>query len=114
METFHLFHLAACWVGRTAFPQVGSTPLTTGPVTPVIESSSPTHHLRGAPPPLPNSVIRAAATHMVFASRKSKDFITPQQVDELEHWTGQVNPILDILHVLLKSHAHIFSLYQNL
>lgn len=90
METFHLFHLAACWVGRTVSPEVGSTPLTTGPVTPVIESSSPTQHLRRAPPPLPNSVIRAAATHMVFASRKSRDFITPQQVDELEHWTGQV------------------------
>ncbi|KAF8898023.1 nucleoside phosphorylase domain-containing protein [Gymnopilus junonius] len=89
METFHLFHLAACWVGRTVFSQVGSTPLTTGPVIPVIESSSPTQHLRSAPPPLPNSVIRAAATHMVFASRKSKDFINPQQVEEVENWTAQ-------------------------
>ncbi|KDR73232.1 hypothetical protein GALMADRAFT_100855 [Galerina marginata CBS 339.88] len=90
METFHLFHLAACWVGRTVSTDAAPTPLTTGPVTPVIaQSSSPTHPLHRAPPPLPNSVIRAAAAHMVFASRKSQDFITPQQVEEVENWTAQ-------------------------
>lgn len=26
---------------------------------------------------------------MVFASRTSQDFITPEEVSELEHWTGQ-------------------------
>jgi len=99
METFHLFHLAACWVNRTVFTDAGSTPLTTGPVTPVIaQSSGPTHPLHRAPPPLPNSVIRAAGTHIVFASRKSQDFITPQQVEELENWTAQgiLNALVNI------------------
>lgn len=38
----------------------------------------------------PNSVIRAAAVHMVFAARLSQDFITPDEVKEVEKWTGQV------------------------
>ncbi|TFK70867.1 purine and uridine phosphorylase [Pluteus cervinus] len=36
-----------------------------------------------------NSVIRAAAAQMIFASRLSQDFITPADVKELEDWTGQ-------------------------
>lgn len=92
METFHLYHLATCWKGRTLTTKAGSTPLTTGPVSPTISqtASSPTHPVHPAPLTLPNSVIRAAATHLVFASRKSQDFITPQQVAEVEKWTGQV------------------------
>jgi hypothetical protein len=35
------------------------------------------------------SDIKAAAVHMVFASRTSQDFITPQQVVDLESWAGQ-------------------------
>ena len=92
METFHLYHLAACWKGRTLATKAGSTPLTTGPVNPTISqtTSSPIHLVHPAPLTSPNSVIRAAATHLVFASRKSRDFITPQQVAEVEKWTGQV------------------------
>ena len=92
METFHLYHLAACWKGRTLTTKAGSTPLTAGPVNPTISqtTSSPTHLSQPAPLTLPNSVIRAAATHLVFASRKSQDFITPRQVAEVEKWTGQV------------------------
>lgn len=91
METFHLYHLAACWKGRTLTTKAGSTPLTTGPVSPTITqtTSSPAHLVHPAPLTLPNSIIRAAATHLVFASRKSQDFITPQQVAEVEKWTGQ-------------------------
>lgn len=91
METFHLYHLAACWKGRTLTTKAASTPLTTGPVSPTItQTTSPTHLVHPAPLTSPNSVIRAAATHLVFASRKSRDFITPQQVAEVEKWTGQV------------------------
>jgi uridine phosphorylase len=39
------------------------------------------------------SLIRVAAVHMVFASRTSLEFITPQSVDELETWTGKVRVI---------------------
>jgi uridine phosphorylase len=87
METFHLYHLAACWGGRSVVSKVLSTPLTTGPVNPIISEIHPIH-----PAPLvsQNSVIRAAAVHMVFASRKSQDFITPKQVEETENWTSQV------------------------
>ncbi|PPQ90719.1 hypothetical protein CVT25_005027 [Psilocybe cyanescens] len=99
METFHLFHLAACWHARTAVSKVVRTPLTTGPVTPIIaQSSNPTPQVPPAPLPLPNSVIRAAGIHMVFASRKSQDFITPEQVQEVEDWAGQgvLNALINI------------------
>ncbi|EDR06345.1 uncharacterized protein LACBIDRAFT_300491 [Laccaria bicolor S238N-H82] len=90
METFHLYHLARCWGGRTTPSTTQSTPLTTGPVRPVL--SLPLTPISTVPPVLlasPNSVIRAAAAQMVFASRTSQDFITPEEVSELEHWTGQ-------------------------
>lgn len=35
------------------------------------------------------SVIRAAAAQMVFASRSSQDFISPEQVNEVEKWSGR-------------------------
>jgi uridine phosphorylase len=41
------------------------------------------------------SSIRAAAAQMVFAARLSKEFITPEQVTELEAWTGK--GVLDAL-----------------
>lgn len=96
METFHLLHLAACWTGRTVASRLASSgiPLTTGPVVPVIaqpQNLTQQQQPPAAPPSLPNTVIRAAAVHMVFASRKSRDFITPQQVQELEYWTGLVS-----------------------
>ncbi|KAF9563511.1 uridine phosphorylase [Agrocybe pediades] len=114
METFHLFHLAACWTGRTALSsKLESPPLSTGPVTPVIAKPSsdyiqtealpqtagsaakPTASAAPVDPIVPNTVIKAAAIHMVFASRKSRDFITPQQVEEAEHWAGK--GVLDAL-----------------
>ena len=93
METFHLYHLAACWGGRSVTSNALSTPLTTGPVNPIISQVAPTHSAHPAPQVSPNSVIWAAAVHMIFASRKSQEFITPKQVDELEKWTGQVWPV---------------------
>lgn len=88
METFHLYHLAACWGGRSVISKSLPTPLTTGPVNPTI---SQIHPVNPAPQVSQNSVIWAAAAHMVFASRKSQDFITPKQVEELENWTSQVS-----------------------
>lgn len=37
----------------------------------------------------PISRIKAAAAQMVFASRLSQDFITPEQVTELENWCAR-------------------------
>ena len=91
METFHLYHLAACWGGRDLPSTASATPLTTGPVKPNI--SQPSSPLVIAPTPqiaLRDTVIRAAAAQMIFASRTSQDFITPEQVSELEKWTGMV------------------------
>ncbi|KAF9472641.1 uridine phosphorylase [Pholiota conissans] len=100
MESFHLMHLAACWTGRTVTKgKKDATPLTTGPVKPIIApTSSVTQQTLTAPLVLPNTVIRAAAIHMVFASRKSRDFITPQQVEEIERWTGEgaLNALINI------------------
>ncbi|KAF8181593.1 nucleoside phosphorylase domain-containing protein [Pholiota molesta] len=79
--------------------QEGFHPLTTGPVKAIIaQTSNPTQQPASAPLTLPNTVIRAAALHMVFASRKSRDFITPQQVQEIERWTGEgaLNALINI------------------
>ncbi|KAF7378067.1 Uridine phosphorylase [Mycena sanguinolenta] len=37
-----------------------------------------------------DTVIRAAAAHLVFASRTSQDFITPSEVAVLKEWTAKV------------------------
>lgn len=91
METFHLYHLAACWAGRLTARREGAPPLTTTPVQPVMTgptSAAPGAHanslLSG------NATLRAAGAQMVFASRLSQDFITPEQVTRLESWTGKV------------------------
>lgn len=93
METFHLYHLAACWGNRNIGPPTVHSPLTTGPVQPSI-SQAPAATRPVYLPLVPlvsrDSVIRAAAAQMVFASRTSQDFITPKQVSELEKWTGLV------------------------
>ncbi|KAG6885233.1 hypothetical protein C0993_004640, partial [Termitomyces sp. T159_Od127] len=89
METFHLYHLAACWSGGRTTPKAQEPPLTAGPVKPVA-SPSPSPVIANASLQLASSEtdIRAAAAQMVFASRTSQDFITPHQVGELERWTG--------------------------
>ncbi|KAF8067045.1 nucleoside phosphorylase domain-containing protein [Lyophyllum atratum] len=89
METFHLYHLAACWGGGRVAAKVGEPPLTTGPVEPVLSvPPSPTVPVTFPRLASPDTTIRAAAAQMVFASRTSQDFITPDQVAELERWTG--------------------------
>ncbi|TBU25663.1 purine and uridine phosphorylase [Dichomitus squalens] len=99
METFHILHLAACWAPEVKPSSAEAPPLQHAPTEPsipsavhspstqtkipdVVASSSGSELLR--PPPR----IRAAAAQMVFASRTSQDFITPQDVAKIEAWTG--------------------------
>ncbi|EMD41277.1 hypothetical protein CERSUDRAFT_109875 [Gelatoporia subvermispora B] len=99
METFHILHLATSW--RTSAHPSGRVqpPLSALPVHPSI---SPSHipSTQSEPPNVsvsgpdghelqPRPKIRAAAAQMVFASRVSEAFITPQQVAEVEAWSGK-------------------------
>jgi uridine phosphorylase len=95
METFHIFHLAASWTGNRSFLQPVPSPLDASLVQP--ELSQPVT-ARGAPPDTSHLIvensrfqprIKAAAAQMVFASRLSQDFITPEQVAEVENWCAR-------------------------
>ncbi|KAG7440572.1 purine and uridine phosphorylase [Guyanagaster necrorhizus] len=95
METHHLYHLAECWSKKnrnmTKMSEAALPPLSTGPVKPVASSdkAAGTTSTGTAALAAPDTVIRAAAAQMVFASRTSQDFITPQQVQDTERWTGK-------------------------
>ncbi|KAL6305736.1 purine and uridine phosphorylase [Sparassis latifolia] len=92
METFHILHLAASWPSDTPSAHIASPPLSTLPVSPAVLSSHPAVVLPPAPngkPLVPGPRIRAAAAQMVFASRTSQGFITPQQVRDIEAWAGR-------------------------
>jgi hypothetical protein len=90
METFWLYHLAACWNGRKGISDgAHAPPLATGPVQPTTSQPSTAKVILNALAGH-NTVIRAAAAQMVFASRTSQDFITPEQVAVLEEWTAKV------------------------
>lgn len=105
METFHILHLASCWDIEAQDGSAEAPPIPHAATSPSI---SPTHahstqtqipdvaassasHSRLRPPPR----IRAAAAQMVFASRTSQDFITPEHVATIEAWTGRA--VLDAL-----------------
>lgn len=91
METFHILHLAASWKQPSNSIPSTEPPLTTSPVKPDIFAptssdqalTNVTYEITEDPP-----VIRAAALHIVFASRASQEFITPEKVIELEAWGG--------------------------
>ena len=99
METFHILHLAACWVpnasedGQEAPPvhHVATAPAIPPPGSPSQQITIPdvcgesNEEEALEPPPR----IRAAAAHMVFANRATADFITPSQVAATEAWTGR-------------------------
>ncbi|KAG6827386.1 hypothetical protein H0H92_011984 [Tricholoma furcatifolium] len=115
METFHLYHLAACWSGRRTAPKVPEPPLTAGPVKPVASvPSSPTFPTRSLRLASPETVIRAAAAQMVFASRTSQDFITPDEVTELERWTGEgvLNALRNVIIPLDRLHPEKDSVWE--
>ncbi|KAJ7929579.1 nucleoside phosphorylase domain-containing protein [Mycena leptocephala] len=95
METFWLYHLAACWNGRKGISDgAHAPPLATGPVQPTTSQPSTAKVILNALAGH-NTVIRAAAAQMVFASRTSQDFITPEEVAVLEEWTAK--GVLDAL-----------------
>ncbi|KAL6305742.1 purine and uridine phosphorylase [Sparassis latifolia] len=99
METFHILHLAASWPCDAPSIHIASPPLSTLPVSPAVSSShlpSAQTQRAGVLPsarngklPVPGPRIRAAAAQMVFASRTSQGFITPQQVKDVEAWAGR-------------------------
>ena len=93
METFHLFHLASCWNARSTPHESHPSPLTTTAVQPNIlrppSTPLPAPTLTNTTPLSAKSAIKAAAVHMTFASRTSQEFITPQQVLDLEAWAGR-------------------------
>jgi uridine phosphorylase len=78
METFHLFHLASCWRSQ----DTGSNPV-------AVLSTTPDISAKQNEPSASKPAIKAAAAQLVFASRTSQAFITPQHVAELEAWTGR-------------------------
>ena len=100
METFHILHLAACWqdigakTGGAEAPPLHHAP--TAPSIPPVHAPSTQTAIPdvaasagGGEPLSPPPRIRAAAAQMVFASRTSQDFITPQEVAAIEAWTGR-------------------------
>lgn len=95
METFHILHLAASWHGTDDTSEPHPPPLATSAVLPDISHTASTQKLASDLPPTTDKssvarpTIKAAAAQMVFASRSSQDFITPEMVLELENWTGQ-------------------------
>ncbi|KAH9846174.1 purine and uridine phosphorylase [Lenzites betulinus] len=98
METFHILHLASCWRAQpNPAPQSPAPPLDRVATAPSIYSGAHPPSTQAAIPdvtaaaaglaPLPR--IRAAAAQMVFASRTSQDFITPEGVASIEAWAGR-------------------------
>jgi len=93
METFHIFHLAACWPGKIVASKPVLPPPATLPVRSNMSQPSLTQDTRDLSSVNENLVfrphIKAAAVQMVFASRLSQNFITPEQVTDLEKWCGR-------------------------
>lgn len=91
METFHLYHLAKNYVPvhSRSLDNV-EPPVSDEPVSVTLESTT-----GSTQPSMPDKAeaspprIRAAAAQMIFASRLSKAFITPEEVFELERWSGR-------------------------
>jgi len=101
METYWIFHLAASWRGLPSAKPALNPPLSASPVFSSVAPSESSHADSSRPAPRPakdtvrQSTIRAAAVQMVFASRSSQEFITPEHVSLLEAWCGQA--VLDAL-----------------
>ncbi|KAH0826337.1 purine and uridine phosphorylase [Lanmaoa asiatica] len=95
METYWVFHLAASWRGLSSSSSALNPPLAVGPVFPVAISShlettrTAMHESQPVKDILQQPSIRAAAVQMVFASRSSREFITPEHVSKLEAWCGR-------------------------
>ena len=99
METFHILHLAASWPAAGPTAQTATPPISEQPASlSIIEAQQlpspqkvPTDVFlasKDGKPLSPRPVIRAASAQIIFAARKSRDFITPEQVAEIETWCG--------------------------
>ncbi|KAF9792409.1 purine and uridine phosphorylase [Thelephora terrestris] len=91
METFHLYHLAKNYAPVRPQPlSVAEPPVSAEPASLTVESAtgSTQSNVPGKTTASP-SRIRAAAAQMIFAARLSKAFITPEEVVELERWSGR-------------------------
>ena len=66
------------------------SPLTSFPAAALISSQSASVQSNVIRLAAPDTSIKAAAVHMVYANRTSLDFITPSRVSELEFWTSKV------------------------
>ncbi|KAM6495257.1 Nucleoside phosphorylase domain containing protein [Amanita muscaria] len=97
METFHLFHLAACWAGRNGTNGDVPQPLTERPAEHAVLQDTRARFKPLAGLANPDSVIRAAAALIVFAARNSREFITPEEVQQAERLAGT-----GILNALIK------------
>ncbi|KAN0082821.1 Nucleoside phosphorylase domain containing protein [Tylopilus felleus] len=99
METYWIFHLAASWRGFPTSPPALNPPPSAGPACPTAANASlagtTLHMTCPAKDTVRQPTIRAAALHMVFASRSSQEFITPEHVSQLEAWCGLA--VLDAL-----------------
>jgi len=91
METFHLYHLAKNYVPlRLRSSGSVEPPVATEPVSSAAESAAGSIQTK-----VPDQVavlpprIRTAAAQMIFAARLSRAFITPEEVVELERWSGR-------------------------
>ena len=99
METFHILHLASCWDIEAQDDAAEAPPVSHPPTAPSISPTHPPSAQTKVPDVAASTVgserlrppprIRAASAQMVFASRTSQDFITPQQVATIEAWTGR-------------------------
>ncbi|KAG1730140.1 purine and uridine phosphorylase [Suillus paluster] len=88
METFWIFHLAVSWGGVKQSSLAVNPPSSSGKSREASEKVEGLHS--GLDEDIPSRpVIRAAAAQMVFASRSSQAFISPEQVNELEKWSGR-------------------------
>ncbi|KAI9062321.1 purine and uridine phosphorylase [Trametes sanguinea] len=99
METFHILHLASCWRPEAHEAATDAPPLSRDATAPSIYPAHPPSTQSDIPdvatsavghhPLRPPPRIRAAAAQMVFASRTSQDFISPQEVASIEAWAGR-------------------------
>ena len=100
METFHIFHLAACWAVSVDIRQPVIPPLSNLAVPPTISgdrepSSQSAAVIQAATSAKdgetfdPKPRIRAAAAQIIFAARNSREFIQPEDVVRIEEWCGK-------------------------
>lgn len=90
METFHLYHLAKNYVPTCPHALVDAEPPVSAEPAPLTLLESATESTQPSVPSKTSASprIRAAAAQMIFASRLSRTFITPEEVAEVERWSA--------------------------